>query len=130
MIDESFDNVSGYAAQARELLVKGREYLVAGDLHQASEKGWEAAVRMAEAVALARGWQYSQYSHFHRVMNQASEMIGDDYLSCLHGRAEILHANLYELKQDLDAGQISRDLGYMRELLDLLAPLAGLAREE
>ena len=39
MIDEPFDNVSGYTAQPREFLVKGHEYLAAGDLHQASEKG-------------------------------------------------------------------------------------------
>ena len=125
MIDEHFEEVADYAAQAREFLVKGRGYLTAGDLHQASEKGWEAAVCMAKAVALAQGWQYSQYSHFHRVMNQAREMIGNPRLSDLHGRAEILHINIYELKQDLDAGRITRDLEYMGELVDLLAPLAG-----
>ena len=125
MIDEPFDNVADYAAQAREFLVKGREYLAAGDLPQASEKGWGAAAHMAKAVALAQGWQYSQHSHFHRVMNQAREMIGDEYLSFLHGRAEILHVNICEMKQDLDAGRISRDLECMGELVDLLAPLAG-----
>ena len=131
MIDESFDNVSGYAAQAREFLVKGREYLAAGDLHQASEKGW-AAARMAEAVALAQGWQYSQYSHFHRVMNRAGELVdGDgDYLAFLHGRAEILHANIYELKQDLNARIISQDLEYMSELVEIMASLTGLAGEK
>ena len=131
MIDESFDNVSGYAAQAREFLVKGREYLAAGDLHQASEKGW-AAARMAEAVALAQGWQYSQYSHFHRVMNRAGELVdGDgDYLAFLHGRAEILHANIYELKQDLNARIISQDLEYMSELVEIMVPLTGLAADE
>ena len=132
MIDEPFDNVSGYAAQAREFLVKSREYLAAGDLHQASEKGWGAAVRMAEAVALARGWQYSEYSHFHRVMNQAGVLVdGDgDYLAFLHGRAEILHANIYELKQDLNARIISKDLEYMSGLVEIMAPLTGLAGEE
>jgi len=115
MIDEPFDGGTDYAAQARELLVKSREYLAAGDLHQASEKGWEA-------VALARGWQHSQYSHFHRVMDRAGGLVdGDgDYLAFLHGRAEILHANIYELKQDLNARIISKDLEYMSELVDLL----------
>ena len=131
MIDESFDNVSGYAAQAREFLVKGREYLAAGDLHQASEKGW-AAARMAEAVALAQWWQYSQYSHFHRVMNRAGGLVdgNGDYLAFLHGRAEILHANIYELKQDLNAKIISQDLEYMSELVEIMASLTGLAGEK
>ena len=137
MIDEPFDGVADYAAQAREFLVKGREYLAAGDLHQAAEKGWAAAARMAaarmaEAVALAQGWQYSQYSHFHRVMNRAGELVdGDgDYLAFLHGRAEILHANIYELKQDLNARIISQDLEYMSELVEIMASLTGLAGEK
>ena len=129
MIDESSDDVAGYAAQAREFLVKGREYLAVGDLHQASEKGWGAASHMAKAVALAQGWQYARHSHFHRIMNQARDTIGNQYLSFLHGRAEILHINFYELKKDLNAGIIGEDLDYMSELVELLAPLTGLPRQ-
>ncbi|MCY4455272.1 MAG: hypothetical protein OXC56_03050 [Chloroflexi bacterium] len=47
--------VADYAAQAREFLTRSREYLAAGDLHQASEKGWGAAAHMAKAVAAAQG---------------------------------------------------------------------------
>ena len=131
MIDEPLDDVSGYAAQAREFLVKGREYLEAGDLHQASEKGWGAAAHMAKAVALAQGWQYSRHSHFHRVMNRVGELAGNpDYLAFLHGRAEILHINFYELKRDLNAVIIGENLEYMSELVEIMAPLAGLARDE
>ena len=132
MIDEPIDGVTDYVGQAREFLVKGRGYLASGDLHQASEKGWGAAAHMAKAVALAQGWQYSQHSHFHRVMDRAGGLVdgNGDYLAFLHGRAEILHANIYELKQDLNARIISKDLEYMSELVDLLAPLTGLAGEE
>ena len=97
MADESFDDVGDYATQAREFLIKSREYLAVGDLHQASEKGWGAAAHMAKAVALAQGWEYSRHSHFHRVMNLAGQLTGNDRLSFLHGRAEILHINYYEL---------------------------------
>ena len=125
MVDESFDNVAGYAAQAREFLVKGREYLAAGDLHQASEKGWGAATHMAKAVALVQGWQYSRHSHFHWIMNQAKAMLGNPRISDLHGRAEILHINYYERKSFLNADTISEDLDKIAELLELLSPLAG-----
>ena len=37
--EQDFDVVTDYEAQAREFLAKGRQYLVAGDLHQASEQG-------------------------------------------------------------------------------------------
>lgn len=125
MIDESLDDVAGYTAQAREFLVKGRQYLADGDLHQASEKGCGAATHIAKAVALAQGWPYTRHDHFHQTMNRASQMLGNEYLSLLHGRAEILHANLYELKKDLDAGIISEDLDYMAELVELMSPLTG-----
>ena len=84
---------------------------------------------MAKAVALAQGWQYERHSHLHRVMNQAARLSSSDRLPFLHGRAEILHANLYELGPDLDADRIREDLTSMAELLDLLEPLADVATE-
>ncbi len=93
------------------------------DLQQASEKGWGAAAHMAKAVALTQGWQYTRHSHFHRIMNRAGRLTGNTRLPFLHGRAEILHINYYELKEDLDAGQIGQDLESVGEMLDILAPL-------
>ena len=120
--------VANYESQAREFLARGREFLAAGDLHQASEKGWGAAAHMAKAAAIAQGWQYTRHSHFHRVMNQAGRMTGNTRLPFLHGRAEILHVNYYELKEDLDAALIGSDLENVAELLEILRPLTGLAR--
>ena len=129
MIPKDVEEVRGHSTQAREFLAKGREYLSTGDLHQASEKGWGAAAHMAKAVAVAQGWQYTRHSHFHRVMNRAGRLSGNTRLPFLHGRAEILHINYYELKEDLDAGQIGQDLESVEEMLDILAPLTGLAQE-
>ena len=129
MIPKDVEEVRGHSTQAREFLAKGREYLSTGDLHQASEKGWETAAHMAKAVAVAQGWQYTRHSHFHRIMNQAGRLSGNTRLPFLHGRAEILHINYYELKEDLDAAQISQDLESVEEMLDILAPLTGLAQE-
>ena len=47
VVSENADGVLGHASQAREFLNKARGYLAAGDLHQASEKGWGAAAHMA-----------------------------------------------------------------------------------
>ena len=129
MIPKDVEEVRGHSTQAREFLAKGREYLPTGDLHQASEKSWGAAAHMAKAVAVAQGWQYTGHSHFHRIMNQAGRLSGNTRLPFLHGRAEILHINYYELKEDLDAAQISQDLESVEEMLDILAPLTGLAQE-
>lgn len=125
---DNHDEITSYETQAREFLARGQDYLAAGDLHQASEKGWGAAAHMAKAVAIAQGWRYARHSHYHRVMNQAGRLTGNTRLPFLHGRAEILHANYYELKEDLDAALIRNDLDNVAELLEILHPLTGLAR--
>ena len=117
------DQVDSYAAQGRDFLGKAQEYLAAGDLHQASEKGWGAAAHMAKAVALTQGWPYERHSHFHQVMNRARNLTGNDRLRLLHGRAEVLHVNFYEIKESLDQETIREDLTNIAELLDILEPL-------
>ena len=123
MTAENPEGVAAHAAQAREFLNRGREYLASGDLHQASEKGWGAAAHMAKALALAHGWRYDRHNDFHHVMNQARRLTGSDRLRLLHGRADILHGNFYDLRSGLDEETIQEDLGSMTELLDLLEPL-------
>ena len=123
-IDPDFEAVTDYETQARDFLVKGQQYLAAGDLHHASEKGWGAAAHMAKAVAEAQGWQYDRHADFSRVMNQAALMTGNDHLRDLRARANDLHGNYYERKRFLDAEAIERDSESMSELVELLAPLA------
>ena len=125
MEDENGGGALADVAQAREFLGRPREYLAAGDLHQASEKGWGAAAHMAKTVALVQGMTYEKHSQFHQVMNRARQLTGSDRLRLLHGRAEVLHINFYELGGGLDANAISSDLDDMAERLDLLQPLAG-----
>ena len=121
--EPDFEAIEDFKAQAREFLDRGREYLAAGDLHQASEKGWGAAAHMAKAAAEAQGWQYDRHADFIRVMNQAVLMTGNDRLSDLRGRANDLHGNYYERKRFLNAELIGRDLESMAELVELLVPL-------
>ena len=73
-----------------------------------------------------RGWRYSRHGHFHRIMNQAQQLTGSDRLRYLHGRAEILHINYYDLKDELNAETIRNDIEDMAELIDILYPLTGL----
>ena len=123
MVDENSSEAAEHTAQAREFLDRAGQHLADGDLHQASEKGWGAAAHMAKAVALVQGWEYQRHSQFHQVMNQASRMTGSDQLRLLHGRADVLHGNFYELRRGLDEETIRKDLASMAELLDVLEPL-------
>ena len=115
--------VEDYRHQSREFLTKSREYLAVDDLHQASEKGWGAAAWMAKAVAVVRGWEYTEHAQFGVVCRNASDLTGNDRLLDLCNAAYGLHRNYYTRKMFLSDRTIARDLDQMAELLDALEPL-------
>ena len=123
MNGNDFDEIADYEAQAREFLAKSRDYLAAGDLLQASEKGWGAAAHMAKAVASAQGWRYESHAGFNQVLYQAWQLSGNQRIQELRTVAGILHNNYYKRKRQLDAGHIGESLEEIAELLGLLAPL-------
>ena len=115
--------VEDYRQQARDFLVKSRQYLAASDLHQASEKGWGAAAWMAKAVSETQGWEYERHEQFNVVLNNTSIVTGNDRLRGLRSIANDLHKNFYTPKQFLNADIIKKDIDSVAELLDILEPL-------
>ncbi len=121
--------IADYRQQAREFLIKARDYLAQDDLHQASEKGWGAAAWMAKAVAEAQGWEYESHNQFNIVLNNAARVLfGRSHpaygrLHELSGIARALHQNFYTRKRFLDAEEINTNLGNVEELLVILEPL-------
>lgn len=115
--------IADYRRQAREFLLKSRQYLAEDDLHQASEKGWGAAAWMAKATAEAQGWQYKKHDQFNVVLNNARLLTGDDGLPGLRGIANDLHTNFYKRRLLLSADAIAVDLDHVAILLDILEPL-------
>ena len=121
--EQGEDAVADYARQSREFLGKGREYLAAGDLHQASEKGWGAAAWMAKAVAEAQGWQYKKHDEFFTVMRQAQDVSGDSRLRNLRRAANELHGYYYTRRIFLRHDDIEQGLDEVALLLDILQPM-------
>ena len=120
--------IADYESQAREFLANSRDFLAAGSLHQASEKGWGAAAHMAKAVAVAQGWEYQTHSDFSEVLNEARQLVNNPRISELRSVANELHINYYKRKRHLNARAIREDLERMAELLEILHPLTVLAR--
>ena len=118
--------IADYEAQAREFLAKSREYLAAGDLHQASEKGWGAAAHMAKAVAIAQGWTYETHADFSTVLYEARRLTGNASLSGLRSIANELHFNYYRRKRHLNPDAIGEDLESIAQMVAILQPLTGL----
>ena len=50
-----------YQEQSKVFLERAYAELEAGDLHQASEKGWGAATQILKAVAEERGWEHASH---------------------------------------------------------------------
>ena len=91
--------------QANEhFLAQAREELDAGDLPQASEKGWGATAQVLEAIAEQRGWEHSRHRHYHRVASRLRSETGDGDIHRLFAVASALHENFYE--NDMDAGLV------------------------
>ena len=112
-----------YSQQARDFLVKSRQYLAEDDLHQAAEKGWGAAAWMAKAVAVTQEWEYNRHAQFNVVMYQAQDLCGDARLDDLRATANELHGYFYTRKLFLRTDVIGRGLDRMALLLDILTPL-------
>ncbi len=123
MTTANFVTVAGYEAHVRASLHKSQEYLAAGDLHHACEKGWGTATHMAKAVAVAQGWEYETHADFSSVLNRATQATGDDRMHGLRGIANDLHDNYYRRRRHLDAAIIGKDLESTAELLELLDSL-------
>ena len=126
---EPFDDAGGgYRRQAREFMLKSRQYLADGDLHQASEKGWGAAAWMAKAVAEAQGWKYTRHDEFADVINRARILSGDARLRNFRRAANELHGYFYTRQRFLDAADIGEGLDEIAAMLDILEPLTSPGR--
>ena len=129
----NIEAIDDYETQAREFLDRSREYLSAGHLHQASEKGWGAASHMAKAVAGAQGWTYEYHGQFGGVLRKAGNLAENEdarlEIRAASAVANRLHTNFYQRKRDLDPQEIDEDLEQVAGLLQLLSPLTDFARD-
>ncbi len=95
----------------------GRE-LDAGDVLQASEKGWGAVAHTVKAIAEQRGWIHERHGHLFGVVRNIVAESGQPRIMDLFHIANGLHTNFYE--GWLSHEEVERGLGQVEELLGLL----------
>ena len=110
-----------YRDASLHLLAQAQSELAAGDVRQASEKGWGAAAQMLKAIAEERGWEHERHRHFSRVASRLRYELGNGDLYRQFRVAEGLHANFYE--DTLETEDVALDLRDVALLLDKLEPL-------
>lgn len=116
------------------------EFLHAGDLVQASEKGWGAVAHYLKAVAKQRGWTNRSHRDFFTIKDRlANETNDPGRISLLFREANALHQNFYEplyLPSDVRGGIDSAKefIGLLEEAAVLREPptdtLNGTAQDE
>ena len=104
-----------YRERSRAFLSKARLELHAGDLEQASEKGWGAASLMAKAAAEQLGLEHTIHRHLFRVVGHLERQTNDDELERLFHVANGLHGNFYE--NWFGSEQVERALGDVEQFV-------------
>ncbi len=112
-----------YRESGRQFLTQARAELEAGDLRQASEKGWGAAAQMVKAVAQARSWPHTAHRHLLTNVTELTEEVGDPDVHRLFGSAHLLHINFYENTFNADSvadylDDVERFVAKMERILD------------
>lgn len=110
-----------YQKASEHFMAQARLELAAGDLSQASEKGWGAATQMLKAIAEQRGWEHNRHRHYHRTASRLRAETGDSDIRRFFNSASDLHENFYE--NDMDAALVAESLDDVESLLDKLRPL-------
>lgn len=110
-----------YQQASLRFLEQARRELAAGDLPQASEKGWGAVAQMLKAVAEERGWEHNRHRHYLRIASRIRAETGDGEITKLLGAASLLHENFYE--DELQTADVSDGLNNVETLIDKLLPL-------
>lgn len=85
-----------YREASHHLLAQGMTELGAGDLRQASEKGWGAAAQIVKAVGAHRGWDHGGHSLLFGIVGEIVRETGDRQIRDLFHIAGNLHQNWYE----------------------------------
>lgn len=103
---------------SRRMLEQAGRELGAGDVMQASEKGWGAAAHTVKAVAEQRGWRHERHGDLFSVARRIADELEQPRIRDLFRYAGALHTNFYE--GWLADEDVERGLEEVRELLGLL----------
>ena len=114
-----------YREQSRAFLEQAHNELRAGDLRQASEKGWGAAAQIVKAAAEARGWPHDQHRLLLRSVTRLTRDHDDREVSQLFWAAQALHSNFYE--GEMDEATVAAAL---EDVARLVEKVEALLREE
>ena len=107
------DLVEHYKRLSEKYLGEAKELLSKGDLVQASEKFWGAAVLTVKMVAAKRGLTLEEHGSLWAFINTLAKVSGDEDIVRFFNAANTLHRNFYENEMaretvEINAGDVER----------------------
>lgn len=114
-----------YAAMSQEYMARSEDYLMQGDLKQASEKSWGAAACALKSIAEQRRWHHQSHSLLFDISNQVADELNRDDLRDMFSAAKSMHQNFYENWEQEDGVEyaVGRIKEYLVELQSVSAQL-------
>ena len=110
-----------YQQASERFLAQAGLELAAGDLPQASEKGWGAAAQILKAIAEERGWEHGRHRHYLRIASRLRAETGDGDIRRWFNTASALHENFYE--NEMMAADVADGIDDVKALIDKILPL-------
>ena len=110
-----------YQVASGQLLHQAREELAAGDVRQASEKGWGAATQIVKAIAARRDWEHQGHRELFQAVDRLRTETGDTDIRRLFDVASALHINFYEDWRSSES--VAEALDDVERLVNKLVPL-------
>ena len=107
---------------SRRFIIQADAELAAGDMLQASEKGWGAAAHAIKAVAQERGRRHDSHARLFGIADRLVAETGESDIREIFGIASDVHKNFYE--GSMSKEEIADSLADIRRLLDILASLS------
>ena len=107
---------------SRRFIIQADAEFAAGDLLQASEKGWGAAAHAMKAIAQEREWRHDSHARLFGIADRLASITGMYEIPDLFQTASEVHKNFYE--GNMSKERIADGLADIRRLLDILASLS------
>ena len=114
--DEQLAKATGHLQTSYIFIEQAEEEFGRGDLLQASEKAWGAAVHAVKAASVQRRWKHGKYGPLRENVQKLADECDDAELPPLFRLANSLHRNFYE--DSLDEEDVRKSIGDVRVFLE------------
>ena len=113
--DEQLAKATDHLQTSYIFIEQAEEELGRGDMLQASEKAWGAAVHVVKAASVQRRWKHGKYGPLRENVQRIADECNDAELPPLFRLANSLHRNFYE--DSLDEEDVRESIGDVRVFL-------------